>query len=149
MITRLGLQSLQSQLKELEVELVRVSDERGRAAAEGDLSENSAYIFLGERAEVLRSQIDTLKAGTKETVITDPPAQNTSIAFGHQIKISFLPDNRQMILTLVGENDARLKPNWISIASPIGLALLGKNRGDTITFNNQQALVLEITSGDI
>ena len=53
MITKLGKQKLEEQIAELQKELERTYKQRNEAAAEGDLKENSAYIFLGERALVL------------------------------------------------------------------------------------------------
>lgn len=57
MITRLGLVLLEQEIKNLKKQLADTIQKRQEAAAEGDLKENSAYIFQGERAQVLRAQI--------------------------------------------------------------------------------------------
>lgn len=54
-ITSAGLDRLKQNLITLKAELVRTFDEKREAAAEGDLKENSAYIFMGERAIVLQT----------------------------------------------------------------------------------------------
>ena len=54
-----------------------------------------------------------------------------------------------MDITLVGKNDARLKPDWISIQSPIGEALLGKKKSDKVVVNDQTVVVIDISVGEI
>lgn len=149
MITKFGKQILEARLKELEQELERTSEERGKAASEGDLKENSAYIFLGERAEVLRSQIAELKKDLKESVVQDAPAQIDVVSFGHRVKVRFDHDGREVVITLVGKNDGRLKADWISIESPIGQAVMGKKKSDKVIVNDQPVTIIDISIGDI
>lgn len=149
MITQLGLTHLQNYLRDLELELRRTVEERAKAAAEGDLRENSAYIFYGERAEVLRSQIAEAKADLKAVVVQPIPTQTTTIVFGHQVDIVFVADNRQLSITLVGKNDSSLRPGWVSLDSPLGQALLGHHLGDHVEVNGQTVLVKTIIIGQI
>jgi len=149
MITKLGKQHLEQQLKDLQKELERTYDERQLAAAEGDLSENSTYIFMGERAGVLQSQIEEIINDLKEAVIQEIPNQCETISFGHQVSIFFEEDKRNLTITLVGKNDFGLKPNWISIQSPIGEALLGKKKLDKVNVNGQTVVVINISVGEI
>ena len=149
MITKLGKQNLEKQIKDLQQELVRTYDERQLAAAEGDLSENSTYIFMGERAGVLHTQIEEAIEDLKQAVVQEAPTQCEIISFGHQVSILFEEDNRNLTITLVGKNDANLKPNWISIQSPIGEALLGKKKLDKVLVNGQTVAILDISIGEI
>jgi len=149
MITKLGKQSLEKQIKDLQKELDRTYKQRNEAAAEGDLKENSAYIFMGERAGVLHSQIDEALADLKEAVVQSAPIQCESISFGHKVSIFFEEDKRNLTITLVGKNDARLKQDWISIQSPIGEALLGKKKSDKVTVNGNTVTILDISIGEI
>lgn len=149
MITKLGKQKLEEHLQKLQDELNRTCEDRGKAAEEGDLKENSAYIFLGERALVLYSQIDQVKADLKASVVQPVPTQAETIVFGSRVKIRFDSDNRQMDITLVGKNDSNLKPGWISCESPLGLALLNKHQSDQVLVNEQPITILEISIGEI
>lgn len=149
MITRIGKQKLEENLKKLNDELKSVGQKRGKAAAAGDLKENSAYIFLTEKGRFLHSQIDEILADLREVVVQDPPTQTDYICFGHQVTICYESDNSQKTITLVGKNDARLFPGWIFYETPIGQALMGKKVGETIEFNNQKAKILNITIGKI
>ena len=105
MITKLGKANLEKQIKELKEELQRTYEERNNAAAEGDLKENSAYIFMGERAGVLNSQISEAVDDLKVSVVQNIPNQCNTICFGHQISIVFESDKRKLTFTLVGKND--------------------------------------------
>lgn len=149
MITKLGKENLEKEIKSLQKELERTYKQRNEAAAEGDLKENSAYIFMGERATVLNSQISEAIDDLKQAVIQTAPTQCDVISFGHQVSLCFEEDQRNMIITLVGKNDARLKTDWISVNSPIGEALLGKKKSDKITVNGQTVTIINISIGEI
>ncbi|MDD2482767.1 MAG: GreA/GreB family elongation factor [Candidatus Shapirobacteria bacterium] len=149
MITKLGKENLEKEIKSLQKELERTYKQRNEAAAEGDLKENSAYIFMGERATVLNSQISEAIDDLKQAVIQSAPTQSDVISFGHQVSICFEEDQRTMVITLVGKNDARLKPDWISIKSPIGEALIGKKKFDKVSVNDQIITITDISIGEI
>jgi transcription elongation GreA/GreB family factor len=148
-ITKLGKQKLEEQLLQLKAELNRTCEARGKAAEEGDLKENSAYIFLGERALVLYSQIDQVKADLHQEVIQPAPTQTDTIVFGSQIKIRFESDGRELDITLVGKNDFNLQPGWISSESPLGIALLNQSKGSKVFVNDQPVTILDIFIGEI
>ncbi|MFA5827734.1 MAG: GreA/GreB family elongation factor [Candidatus Shapirobacteria bacterium] len=149
MITKLGKQKLEKHIFDLRQELTRTVEERAKAAYEGDLKENSAYIFLGERAEVLRSQIVEAEGDLKMSIIQDMPLNTDSVNFGHSVTIRYELDKREITITLVGKNDARLKPGWISVESPVGLALKGKKINEQVTVNDQLVTILHISQGDL
>lgn len=149
MITKLGKEKLEQDIISLKVELERTYSERNKAAAEGDLKENSAYIFMGERAQVLHSQIEQAEVDLKGCIIQSTPTQTDFIAFGHEISLRFENDKRDMTITLVGKNDARLKSSWISLESPLGIALLGKRKLEAVSVNGQSVTILDISVGKI
>ena len=146
-ITQAGLDRLKENLISLKAELVRTFDEKREAAAEGDLKENSAYIFMGERAIVLQTQIEETSNSIKDAVLIVPPTKIDKIEIGHKINIIFNNDNREMTITLVGKDDNAIKPGWVSHTSPIGIALMGKSKGDIVDVNGQPVSVLEIELG--
>ena len=148
-ITQAGLDRLKENLISLKAELVRTFDEKREAAAEGDLKENSAYIFMGERAIVLQTQIEETSNSIKDAVLIVPPTKIDKIEIGHKINIIFNNDNREMTITLVGKDDNAIKTGWVSHTSPIGIALMGKSKGDIVDVNGQMVTVLEIELGVI
>jgi transcription elongation GreA/GreB family factor len=149
MITKLGRQKLEQQIAELQKEIERTFDERNKAAAEGDLKENSAYIYLGEQAQLLYTQIEEAKIDLKRSKVQDAPTQTKKVTFGHKVTIRFESDKREISITLVGKNDARLKPDWISCESPLGIALLDKGKSDKVLVNDQPVTILDISVGEI
>lgn len=149
MITKLGKQKLEEHLQKLQDELNRTCEDRGKAAEEGDLKENSAYIFLGERALVLYSQIDQVKADLHKVIIESAPTQTETIVFGSKVKIKFESDGRELEITLVGKNDSNLCPGWISCESPLGIALMNQTKGTKVSVNDQPVSILDISIGEI
>jgi len=148
-ITQQGLERLKQNLINLKAELVRTFDEKREAAAEGDLKENSAYIFMGERAIVLQTQIEEISNSIKDAVLITLPTEIDEVQIGHQVKVLFNNDNQEMTITLVGKDDNAIKPGWVSHTSPIGIALLGKNINDKVDVNGQMVTILEIKIGEI
>lgn len=148
-ITKLGQQKLQEELENLRDEYKKTLINRGIAGREGDLKENAAYISLGEKAQMLSIQIDEAAEDLKKSVVQEAPSETETIGFGHKVTIFYENDKREMTITLVGKNDARIKPEWISIESPIGQALTGKKKGDKITINEQPITILNVQVGEI
>lgn len=148
-ITQLGLQKLKEHLSTLEKELRQTGEERGEAAREGDLKENSTYIFLGEKAELLRSQIRLAGEDLTKAKVQTAPTQTTSVEFGSQVTIEFAEEKREMVVTIVGKNDTGLQTGWLSKDSPLGMALIGKKANTTTTLNDQTILIKKIEVGKI
>jgi transcription elongation factor GreA len=149
MITKLGKLKLEEKIKELQEELRRTYEQRSEAAAEGDLKENSAYIFMGERSAVLNTQIDEAKTDLKLSAVANPPTQTDTIVFGSRATIKFENDQRLLTFVLVGKNDARLQPDWISIESPLGIAVLNHHKSDKVLVNDQPVTIVDISIGNI
>lgn len=149
MITKIGKQKLEEKIVTLKEELRVVYEKRGEAAAEGDLKENSAYIFLGEQSHVLNAQINEAKIDLKLSVLTGPPTQSDTVVFGSKVTVRFESDQRFVTVVLVGENDARLFPDWISCESPFGVAVLNRKRGESVEVNGQQISIVDISIGNI
>lgn len=78
-----------------------------------------------------------------------PPTEIDKVQIGHQVKVLFNNDNREMTITLVGKDDNAIKPGWVSHTSPIGIALLSKGVNDKVDVNGQPVTILEISLGEI
>ena len=144
MITKTGKQKLEEKLAKLRQELKEVGGKRGKAAAEGDLKENSAYIFLTEKANFIYCQIEELVMDLKKVVVQKKPDHNDFICFGHQVEIIYEKEKRRKTLLLVGKNEAQFFPNGVSCETPIAQALMGKKVGETVLINNQPVKILKI-----
>lgn len=102
------------------------------AAAEGDRSENAEYIYrkkqLGEidrRLRYLSGRVDIMK------IVKRPPTDVSMIRFGAWITLED-PDEGLVNYRIVGVDETDAKQGFISIDSPVALALLGKSVGDYI-----------------
>lgn len=126
---------LEAQFKELERELrVEVPKELQKAAAHGDLKENSEYdaaknrqTFLQARLGQLSERINTL-ANLK---IEDLPKD--SVAFGSKVTLEDLDSGNEIAYEIVAPDEVDPKIGKISLASPIGKALFKKQVGDEVS----------------
>ena len=114
----------------------RVSD----AAAEGDRSENAEYIYgkkrlreIDRRVRFLTQRLDNL------TVVENRPAGTSKVYFGAWVRLED-EDGKEAVYRIVGPDEFEPAKGWISIDSPVGKALLGKNEGDEVTVNRPAGL---------
>lgn len=149
MITKLGKQKLEEKIVALKAELLETYEKRSEAAEEGDLKENSAYIAYGEQSHVLNAQIIELITDLKTSVVVGPPTQTDTVVFGSKVILRFESDQRINTFVLVGKNDARIFPDWISSDSPLGIAILDHKKGDSVQVNDQLVSILDISVGNI
>lgn len=119
---------------------------RLQAAREmGDLSENGAYkaarFELGDTDRRLRQLQYLTRFG-----FVAPKPKNNSVTFGTQVTLK-TPQN-QVKYTLVNQYESDPAQNKLSIDSPLGLKLMGKTVGDTITLNlpigNQEYTIIAL-----
>lgn len=148
MITKIGKAKLEAQLLELKEKLEHTLIERRKAAEEGDLKENSAYIFQTTQAEVLKNQIDEINHTLATSKVSDGPGQTKVIEPGHGVLIKF-DDGKKIEVVIVGKLDSGIKPGWISYESPLADAILGKTAGDKFEINGRTGIVEEIRIVDL
>ena len=134
-ISQEGFDKLMEEWKRLKfVERPEMQRQVGAAAAEGDRSENAAYTYgkmrlrdIDRRLRELDEIIDHAKV-----VSTNAPADG-SIRFGATVTLQDKKTNRQRIYTLVGVQEIDPIAGRISVNSPVGMALIGKKQGDSVT----------------
>ena len=134
-ISQEGFDKLMEEWKRLKfVERPEMQRQVGAAAAEGDRSENAAYTYgkmrlrdIDRRLRELDKIIDHAKV-----VSTHAPADG-SIRFGATVTLQDKKTNRQRIYTLVGVQEIDPIAGRISVNSPVGMALIGKKQGDSVT----------------
>jgi transcription elongation factor GreB len=130
-ITPEGFRKLQDELEHLwKIERPRVTSEVSEAAALGDRSENAEYIYgkkrlreIDRRLRFLSKRLDAL------TVVRPAPDQEGRVYFGAWVTL----EDQNGTLTeyrLVGPDEFDVQAGKISIASPMGRSLLGKEEGD-------------------
>ena len=127
-----GMKKLKDELEHLEhVERPRVSNDIAEARDKGDLSENAEYHAAKEEQSHLELKIAKLKEVVSNARIIDESLLDTSKILIHSIvKIKNTANNMEFTYTLVADYETNIKQGKLSVNSPIGKGLLGKELGD-------------------
>ncbi len=131
-LTEEGLSKLKKELHQLETfERPAISRQIAEARDKGDLSENAEYDAAKEAQGLLEMKISKLKEMLINARLLDTSTLDTSkVYILSKVKIKNMSNSQVMEYLLVAENEANLKERKISIDSPIGKGLLGKEKGD-------------------
>ena len=134
-ITPEGYKKMQEELERLlKVERPKNIREIEEARAHGDLSENAEYDAAKARQSFIEGRIVELKQKVALAQVIDPSKVTQSkAAFGAKVTVLDTGADEQYVFTLVGTEEADVKQGRISISSPVGRALLGKEAGDVVT----------------
>ena len=127
-----GLKKLREELNHLkDVERPRASQAIGEARDKGDLSENAEYDAAKEAQGMLEMKIAKMEETLANARVIDESQLDVSkVLVLSKVRIKNLTNNMEMNYTLVAETEADLKSGKISVSSPIGRGLLGKEVGD-------------------
>ena len=118
-------------LHELNVILPR---EIEKAVAQGDLRENSEYTAALERQGFVRARLDYLARRMSQLGEIDIEHVPTDrVGFGSRVEVRDVADDEIERFTLTLGDNINLDNNDISMESPIGRALLGKRRGESVS----------------
>lgn len=130
--TEEGLKKLKDELAHLkDVERPKSSQAIADARDKGDLSENAEYDAAKEAQGMLEMQIAKLENVVSNARIIDESALDMSKALIHSmVKIKNHNNNMVMDYKLVAQSESDITKGYISVDSPIGKALLGKEVGD-------------------
>ena len=128
-----GLKNLRDELNQLkDIERPKASQAIAEARDKGDLSENAEYDAAKEAQGMLEMQIAKLEETLSTARIIDESQLDTSKVLVHStVKIKNQSNGMEMTYKLVAQSEADLKTGKISVDSPIGKGLLGKEVGDT------------------
>lgn len=129
-----GFDKLEAELKDLKTRGRReVADDIAEARAKGDLSENAEYDAAKEAQGHLEDRITKLEDILANARVVDANDLDLSkVRVLTTVTILNKKVGKEMKYTLVSANEADFKQNKISVDSPIGKALLGKEVGETV-----------------
>ncbi len=127
-----GLKKLRDELNHLkDVERPKASQDIAEARDKGDLSENAEYDAAKEAQGMLEMRIAKLEETLASARIIDESQLDVSKVLVHStVKIKNVANGMEMNYKLVAQSEADLKSGKISVDSPIGKGLLGKEVGD-------------------
>ena len=105
------------------------------ARSHGDLKENAEYHAAKEQQALIESRVLAINDLIARANVIDVTKieNNGKVIFGSTVKVQDLKTDKKISYRLVGQDEADIKKNLIFFKSPIGRALIGKNKGEMIT----------------
>jgi transcription elongation factor GreA len=149
-ITRQGLEKLRQELHTIltvdRPKNIRAIEE---ARSHGDLNENAEYHAAKERQSLLSAKIDELETAISRSEVVEIDRQQAEkVIFGTKVKLKNLSSDKKVTYQLIGPYESDPEIGKISVTSPFGKALIGKEEGDIVTIKTpggtQEFEVLEI-----
>ncbi|MGO0308430.1 transcription elongation factor GreA [Endozoicomonas acroporae] len=133
-----GEKALRAELAHLKgVERPRISAAIAEARELGDLKENAEYHAAREQQSFAEGRINEIEAKLSNAQVIDITTitKTGKVLFGTTIVLINLDDDREVTYKIVGDDEADIKVNKISVNSPIARALIGKEEGDVVVVN--------------
>ena len=143
-MTVAGHEKLQAELEHLKrVVRKEVIEAISEARKHGDLKENAEYHAAKERQSFVEGRILELEAKVSMAQVIDvtkiTPAGK--VVFGVTVVVINVDNDETSTYQIVGEEEADLKENKISITSPIARALIGKEEGDVVDISTPSGVI--------
>ncbi len=133
-VTAEGLEKMKAELAHMiSVERPAISKAIAEARDKGDLSENAEYDAAREAQGMLEMKIAQLQELVANARVIDESRLGTShVQMLNKVKIKNLATKAVMEFTIVGESEANLREGKLASTTPIGKALMGKQKGDVV-----------------
>ncbi len=154
-LTKHGHSLLKDELQKLKsVDRPEVIQAIAEARAQGELSENAEYDAAKEKQGFIEGRIQELESKISTAHVIDPSLldKDGRVVFGVWAKCVDLENNEKFVYQIVGDDEADINLNKISISSPIARALIGKSEGDVAEFNVPRGIreleILEVIYDD-
>ncbi|WP_027186345.1 transcription elongation factor GreA [Desulfovibrio inopinatus] len=147
-ISKTGFRNLERELDRLKEERPEVIEAIKVAREEGDLRENAGYEAARERQGLLEARIKYIESRLATCQVVDlDTLDGETVLFGATVEIENVDTGETKRYTLLGPDEAEPNNGSISIQSPVGQALLGKEEGDDIIVNAPRGKInYEITA---
>ena len=130
-LTQEGKEKLEEELHYLETEKRAEIGERIKVAREfGDISENSEYDDAKNEQGMMEARIAEISRILSEATVVNTPKRSNKVNIGSTVTVNM--GGRERVFTIVGGAESDVAAGKISNESPVGAALLGHKKGDTI-----------------
>ena len=146
-----GAQKLREELQQLKsVARPKVIQAIADARELGDLKENAEYHAAREQQSFIEGRISELESKLVSAEIIDVTKLNAGgkVVFGATVDLMNVETEDEVTYQIVGDDEADIKANLVSISSPIARALIGKQEGDTVVVRapsgNKEYEILEV-----
>ena len=143
LLTQEGYDNLEKELEYLKTEKRAEIAERIRVALGfGDLSENSEYDEAKNAQAANEIKITELENKLRYArIIDESEIDNKVVQVGNKVKILDIEYNEEIEYTIVGSTEVDLTQNRISNESPIGKALIGAKKNQTVEVNAPAGII--------
>jgi transcription elongation factor GreA len=138
-LTKEGVDKLNEELQRLKtVDRKEVIAKIKEARLYGDLSENAEYHTARERQAVIEGRIEEIEALLKKAKIIKHEIKHETVELGSKVTVSAIEidgdkkDAYEEVFTIVGSTESDPLNGLISAESPLGAALVGAKKGETI-----------------
>ncbi|NLI33256.1 MAG: transcription elongation factor GreA [Deltaproteobacteria bacterium] len=141
-ITKEGYEKLKAELQRLQRDerpaVIKAIEE---ARGHGDITENAEFEAAKEKQALIEGRIQELTTRLAHSEIIEPSCDdNGRVMFGSTVRMEDLQTNNVTRYRLVGPYEADVQAGTISVASPLGRALIGKEEGDEIKVQTPKGL---------
>ena len=134
--------------KELEKELGNLKTTKRKEVAEaleyakslGDFSENQEYQEARDNQAILEDRIGRLEVILKSAKIISTASSNL-VSVGSAVTLEKESDKSHKSYTMVGSEEADAAAGKISVRSPLGMAAMGKSKGETFSFETPSGMM--------
>ena len=135
-LTKQGFLALEEELKNLiGVERPNIIAAIAEARSHGDLSENAEYSAAKEKQSFIEGRIQDLEAVLSRAQVIDVSGTKSDvIRFGATVLVADEDTDDEKRYQIVGDYEADIEKNKISLSSPLAKALIGKEVGDTAEY---------------
>ncbi len=143
-MTAEGAEALRLELKRLtSTERPRIVQEISAALAQGDLRENAEFQYAKEEQGHIEGRISEIaaKLGAAQIINIKEIPKSGKIIFGVTVRLLNLDNDEEVTYKIVGDDEADIKVNKISVYSPVARSLIGKQQDDVV--------LIQIPSGQI
>lgn len=140
LITKEGYEKLKNELENLlKVKRPEIAKRIEIAKELGDLSENAEYHEAKDSQAFNDGRIMEIQAILKNVKIVDSNGSKNKVSMGSTVEVKFNGEKREF--KIVSFNEAEPSEGLISNESPLGLAFLGKKKGDEVEVNTPKGII--------
>lgn len=136
LLTREGLEKYEQELHYLKItKREEIAQKLKEARAQGDLSENAEYDAAKDEQRNVEARIEELEKLLKNVEVVDDDGSDDGkkVKFGSVVKILDKELKEELTYRIVGASEAKCLEGSISDESPLGKALIGAKKGETIS----------------
>ena len=143
-LTQEGREQLEQELSYLENEKRAEIGERIKVAREfGDISENSEYDDAKNEQGMLEARIAEISHILSEATVVNTPKRSNKVNIGSTVTVDM--EGKERVFTIVGAAESDVAANKISNESPVGAALIGSKKGESVEATGPTGRVINMT----